>query len=92
MSLLHLGCGSWGCRRVPPTTCSLCPLLLRQKCFAVAEHYTAFQINLSGTAQSRVKGVWVILLRRRQTLMSPPLLSCLSKREGRDFRVLPSEV
>lgn len=49
----------------------------------VAEHATAFQINLPGMAQGTVKGVWVILLIRRQPLMSPSLLSCLSKREGR---------
>ena len=72
--------------------CLLCFSLLRQKCFAVAEHYAAFQINLSGMAQGTAKGVRVILLIRRQPLMSPPLLSCFSKREGRNLRVLPSQV
>lgn len=71
---------------------SLCSSQLRQKCFAVAEHYTAFQMNLSGMAQGTVKGAWVILLVRMQPLMTPSLLSCLSKREGRNFRVVPSQV
>lgn len=72
--------------------CWLCSSLLRQKSFVVAEHYAAFQINISGMAQGTVKGVWVILLMRRQPLMSPPLLSCLSKREGKNLIVLPGQV
>jgi len=45
---------------------SLRSWLLRQKYFVVAEHYAACQINRSGMAQGAVKGVWVILLMRRQ--------------------------
>lgn len=64
-----------------PAMCSLCSSLLRL-CGCTT---LSFQTSLSGMAQGAGKDVWVILLIRRQPLMSPSLLPCFSKREGRNL-------